>query len=68
MVWDAKDHNDHLVSTPLTQQGCQPLDQAAQNHIQHVLESLQGWGIHNLLRQPVPVHHRTLSEKAISLL
>jgi len=36
-----------------------PLDQAAQSHIQPGLECLQGWGIHNLLGQPVPVHHNT---------
>uniref|UniRef100_A0A8C3LQP0 Telomere length regulation protein TEL2 homolog n=1 Tax=Chrysolophus pictus TaxID=9089 RepID=A0A8C3LQP0_CHRPC len=30
-------------------------DQAAQSHIQPGLECLQGWGIHNLLGQPVPV-------------
>ena len=34
---------------------CQPPDQAAQSHIQPGLECLQGWGIHNLLKQPVPV-------------
>jgi len=34
-------------------QGCQPPDQAAQSHIQPGLECLQGWGIHNLLGQPV---------------
>ena len=30
-------------------QGHQPLDQAAQSHIQPSLECLQEWGIHNLL-------------------
>ena len=35
-------------------QGRQPADQAAQSHIQPGLECLQGWGIHNLLGQPVP--------------
>jgi len=35
-------------------QGHQPLDQAAQSHIQPGLECPQGWGIHNLLGQPVP--------------
>jgi len=33
----------------------QSLDQAAQSHIQPGLECLQGWGIHNVLGQPVPV-------------
>ena len=36
-------------------QGHQPLDQAAQSHIQPGLECLQGWGIHSLLGQPVPM-------------
>ena len=36
-------------------QGCQPLFQAAQRHIQPGLECIQGWGIHNLLGQPVPL-------------
>ncbi|XP_040514760.1 interleukin-1 receptor type 1 isoform X8 [Gallus gallus] len=35
--------------------GCQPPDQDAQSHIQPGLECLQGWGIHSLLGQPVPV-------------
>jgi len=38
-------------------QGRQPLDEAAQSHIQPALECLQGWGIHNLLGQPVPVQN-----------
>ena len=44
-------------------QGRQPPDQAAQSHIQPDLECLQGWGIHSLSGQPVPVHHHPLSEK-----
>ena len=32
-------------------QGHQPLDQAAQSHIQAGLECLQGWGIHSLLEK-----------------
>jgi len=44
-------------------QGHQPPDQAAQSHIQPGLECLQGWGIHNLLGQPVPVCHHPLCEK-----
>ena len=55
MAWVKKDHNDHRVSTPCYVQGHQPPDQAAQSHIQPGLECLQGWGIHNLLGQPVPV-------------
>jgi len=44
-------------------QGCQPLDQAAQSHIQLGLERFQEQGIHNLLGQPIPVHHHPLCEK-----
>jgi len=44
-------------------QGRQPPDQAAQSHIQPGLECLQGWGIHSLLGQPVPVCHHPLGEK-----
>ena len=55
MAWVEKDHNDHPVSTPCYVQGHQPADQAAQSHIQPGLGCLQGWGIHSLLGQPVPV-------------
>jgi len=48
-----KDHIAHPVPTPCCVQGRQPLDQAAQSHIQPGLECLQGWGIHNLLGQMV---------------
>ena len=48
---------------PCYVQGHQPPDQAAQSHIQPGLECLQGWGIHNLLGQPVPVRHHPLGEK-----
>ena len=49
MAWVEKDHSAHPVPTPCYVQGCQPPDQAAQNHIQPGLECLQGWGIHSLL-------------------
>ena len=57
MAWVEKDHSDHPVSTSCYVQGHQPADQAAQSHIQPGLECLQGWGIHSLLGQPVPVGH-----------
>jgi len=60
MAWVEKDYNDYLVATPCYVQGHQPPDQAAQSHIQPGLECLQGWGIHNLLGQPVPVCHHLL--------
>ena len=61
MTWVEKDHNDHRVSTPCYVWGHQPPAQAAQSHIQPGLECLQGWGIHSLLGQPVPVR-QPLSE------
>jgi len=48
---------------PCYLQGCQPQHQAAQSHIQPGLECLQGWGIHNLLGQPVLVCHHPLGKK-----
>jgi len=48
---------------PFYVQGHQPPDQAAQSHIQPGLECLQGWGIHKLLGQPVPVCYHPLGEK-----
>jgi len=36
-------------------QGHQPLEPAAQSHIQPGLECIQGRGIHNLFLQPAPV-------------
>ena len=51
--------------SPCYEQGRQPPDQAAQSHIQPGLECLQGWGIHNLSGQPVPVCHHPLCEKLL---
>ena len=48
---------------PCYVQGRQSPDQAAQSHVQLGLECLQGWGIHNVLGQPVPVCHHPLCEK-----
>jgi len=63
MAWVEKDHNDHPISTPCYVQGRQPPNQAAQSHIQPGLECLQGWDIHNLLGQPVPVLHHPRVKK-----
>ena len=48
---------------PYYVQDRQPPDQAPQSHIQPGLECIQGWDIHSLLGQPVPVHHHPLCEK-----
>ena len=61
MAWVEKDHSAHPVPTPCCVQGHQPADQAAQRHIWPGLECLQGWGIHSLLGQPVPVRHHPMS-------
>jgi len=45
MAWVEKDNSDHLLPTPCHGQGLQPLDQAAQSHIQPGFECLQVWGI-----------------------
>jgi len=44
-------------------QGRQLLNQAAQSHIQPDHECIHGWSVHNLLGQPVPVHHHPLWDK-----
>jgi len=64
MAWVEKDLKDHPVSTSLPWAGSPTTArQAAQSHVQSGLKCLQGWGIHILVRQPVPVHHHPLSEK-----
>jgi len=45
---------------PCYVQGRQPLAWAAQSNIQPGLECIQGWGIHNLTGQPVPVWHYSI--------
>jgi len=57
-----KDLKDHPVSTLLLWAGF-TLDQAAQSYIQPSFECLQGWGIHNLSGQPVPVRYHPPSKK-----
>ena len=53
---------------PCYVQGRQPLDQAAQSHIQPGHECLQGWGIHNLFGQPIPVCHHPMCVKNFFLI
>ena len=48
-----------LFQPPCQGQGHQPLDQAAQSHIQSCLECLQGWGIHRV--PGIPWDPRNLS-------
>jgi len=64
MAWVEKDHNDHLISNPCYLQGHQPPDQAAQSRILPGYKCIKGWGIHNLLGQPVPVRHHPQCEKS----
>jgi len=55
MAWVEKDHNDHLVSAPLLCAESPTIRSGCQSHIQPGLVCIQGWSIHNLLGQPVPV-------------
>ena len=48
---------------PCHGQGHYPLDQVAQGLIQPHLRHLQGWDIHSLSGQPVPVPHCSTSEE-----
>jgi len=57
MAWVEKDHSDHPVPTACCVQGHHPAAQAAQRHIPPGLECLQGWGVHRIPAQPVPVPH-----------
>jgi len=49
----------HLAQPPCSEQGHLQLDQVAQSPIQPGLEYFQGWGLHYLSGQPVPVLHHT---------
>ena len=53
----------HLEQTPCNEQGHLPLDQIAQSPVQPDLKCLQGWGLHYLSGQPVPVFHHTHCKK-----
>ena len=47
----------HLVQLPFSEHRHPQIDQAAQGQTQPRLESLHGWGIHQIPGQPVPVPH-----------
>ena len=47
----------HLVQPPRSEQGHCYLDQVAQSPVQPGLQCFQGWGLHYLSGQPVPVFH-----------
>ena len=47
----------HLIQLLYNEQGHLQLDQAAQGPLQLDHECLQGWGIHHISEQPVPVLH-----------
>ena len=53
----------HLVQLPYNEQGHLQLDQDAQSLVHPDLECLQGWGIHHLSEQPVPVPHHAYCKK-----
>ena len=58
----------YLVQLPWIKQGYLQLDQAAQSPIQPDLECLQGWGIHHLSGQTVPVPHHSYCNVFFSLI
>ena len=53
---------DHIVQPPCSAQG-HLLDQVAQNPIQPELECFQGWGLHYLSGQHLPVFHHPHCKK-----
>ena len=63
MAWVEKDHNDHLISTPLLWAGLPTTRTDCPEPQLPCLVFLQGWGIHSLLGQPVPLCHHPLCEK-----
>jgi len=48
----------HLVQTPCNEQGHLQLDQVAWSPVQPGCDCFQGWGIHHLSGQHVPVFHQ----------
>jgi len=53
----------HLAQPPCSEQGHLQLDQVAQSLVQPGLECFQGWGLHYLSGQPVPVFHHPYGKK-----
>ena len=53
----------HLAKLPCDEQEHLQLDQVAQSPVQPDLECLQGWEIHHLSGQPVPVPHHSYCKK-----
>ena len=60
-----KDDKDHLVQPP-TCHSC-PLNHNPRCHIYPLAENLQGWRLHALPGQPVPVPHLSCEKKAFFL-
>ena len=57
----------HLAQHPCSEQGHPQLGQGAQSPIQPDLERLQGWGIHHLSGQSVPVSHHPYCKQLCKL-
>jgi len=58
-----KTFRGHLVQLPRSEQGHLQLDQVAKSPVQPGLECFQGWGLHYLSGQPVPVFHHPHGKK-----
>jgi len=56
----------HLAQPTCSEQGHLQLDQVAQSPVQPGLECFQGWGLHYLSGQPVPVFHQPHGKKFLS--
>ena len=54
---------DHLVQPPCNEQGHLQLHHVAQSPIQPGPECFQGWGLHYLSLQSVPVFHHSHSKE-----
>ena len=54
-----------LRSTPIPTHPTMPTDHVSQCHIYTVLEHLQGWQLHHLPGQSVPVHHHSNTQPSI---
>jgi len=63
MAWVGSDIKIYPATNPLPWQRCHPLDQAAYGAIQPDLGRLQGWDIHSLSRQPVPLPYHPNSRE-----
>ena len=63
--WLGGTFRGHVDQPPCSEQGHLQLDQVAQSLVQPGLECFQGWGLHCLSGQPVPVFHHPHGKKIL---